>query len=83
MTEPTRLFKVGQPMRRTVTLGDAAVIVCVGVVLFIGVRLAFRAPAVLRGPDISLAASALPWYAVLSITRMATAYALSLVFSLV
>ncbi len=51
--------------------------------LYIGTRLALRAPAIVTGPEISLDAAALPWYAVLSLARMGAAYALSLVFSLV
>jgi NitT/TauT family transport system permease protein len=48
-----------------------------------GVRLAINAPAVVSGPDISLSPGALPWYALYSLARMAGAYLLSLVFSLV
>jgi hypothetical protein len=46
-----------------------------------GSQLAFHAPAVVRGPTISLEASALPWYAGLSLLRMLAAYALSLAFA--
>ena len=45
-------------------------------------RLAFHVPAVIAGPDISLSPWALPWYALLSVGRMAAAYFLSLLFSL-
>jgi NitT/TauT family transport system permease protein len=51
--------------------------------LYVGARLALRAPAVITGPDISLSFSALPWYAFLSTGRMAAAYFLSLLFSLI
>jgi pimeloyl-ACP methyl ester carboxylesterase len=51
--------------------------------LYAGVRLALRVPAVIAGPDISLSVAALPWYAFLSTGRMAAAYLLSLLFSLV
>jgi NitT/TauT family transport system permease protein len=51
--------------------------------LYAGARLALRVPAVIAGPDISLAYSALPWYALLSTGRMTAAYLLSLLFSLV
>src|SRR5207248_5354363 len=40
-------------------------------------------PAPVVGPEINLSASALPWYALLSLTRMAAAYFLSLTFSLI
>ena len=39
-------------------------------------------PRRIAGPDISLATGALPWYAGLSLARMAAAYALSLAFTL-
>src|SRR5262249_10340300 len=42
-----------------------------------------HAPNVIHGPQISLSPSALPWYALLSVGRMAAAYFLSLVFSLI
>lgn len=69
-------------MRRALSIGDAVVLVSVGVAIYVGVRLAINTPAVIKGPEISLAASALPWYAVLSISRMAAAYVLSLIFGL-
>lgn len=64
-------------------VGDVVVLLGVVVVLYIGVRLAFDAPAVIQGPDISLKLSALPWYTTLSIGRMAAAYILSLLFTLI
>ena len=51
--------------------------------LYLGVRLAFNAPEIVQGPEISLAPSALPWYTVLSLGRMFAAYLLSLIFALV
>jgi len=78
-----RIFQVGQPIRRTVTLGDALVLVALAVLLYAGARLAVDAPAVVEGPAISLSPRALPWYALLSVGRMATAYALSMLFTLV
>lgn len=64
------------------TLGDGIILLALVSVLYLGVRLAFQAPAVVAGPEISLDAAALPWYAALSLGRMASAYALSLAFSL-
>jgi NitT/TauT family transport system permease protein len=64
-------------------VGDGFIVLAVAGLLYVGVRLAFSAPAVVAGPDISLSLSALPWYALLSTARMAAAYALSLLFSLV
>ncbi|HEX6019094.1 MAG TPA: ABC transporter permease subunit [Burkholderiaceae bacterium] len=62
--------------------GDGVILLALAGLLYIGARLALDAPAAIRGPAISLAPSALPWYAALSVARMAAAYALSLAFSL-
>ncbi len=62
--------------------GDILVTVTLMVLIYAGVRLAVDAPAVVKGPYISLEPRALPWYAMLSIGRMAGAYALSMTFSL-
>ncbi len=78
-----RLFKIEQPLQRPITWGDAVAILFIAVVLYVGVRLAFDAPVEVRGPTISLAPTALPWYAALSVGRMAAAYASSMLFTLV
>ncbi len=78
-----RLFKIEQPLHRPITWGDMAAILFIAAVLYVGVRLAFDAPTEVRGPTISLAPTALPWYAALSIGRMTAAYALSMLFTLV
>jgi len=78
----SRLFKVEQPTHRPFTWGDGVVLVGVAVLIYAGVRLALGAPATVAGPAISLSPRALPWYAGLSIARMAAAYALSMLFSL-
>ncbi|HZR46098.1 MAG TPA: ABC transporter permease subunit, partial [Candidatus Manganitrophaceae bacterium] len=65
------------------TIGDGLILLGIAAVLYTGTRLAFNAPAAIAGPDISLSPRALPWYALLSIGRMAAAYFLSLVFSLI
>lgn len=62
--------------------GDGVILLALAGLLYIGARLALDAPAAIRGPEISLTPSALPWYAALSVARMAAAYALSLAFSL-
>lgn len=82
MAKPARLFQIGQPIQRTFGWGDAIVLVALGVLLYAGVRLALGSPRVIAGPEISLSPAALPWYAFLSMGRMAAAYALSIVFSL-
>jgi len=55
-----------------------AAVVC----LYVEIALAVHTPPVLRGPDISLDPHILPYYAGLSIVRMAVAYLLSLLFAL-
>ncbi len=76
------LFKVEQADRPSITWGDVLVLLGVTVLIYAGVRLSFSAPAVVEGPYISLSPRALPWYAGLSVARMAAAYALSMLFSL-
>jgi len=78
----SRLFKIQQPAQRAITWGDIAVLLGLAVLIYAGVRLAFNAPATVEGPSISLSPRSLPWYAGLSIARMAAAYALSLLFAL-
>ncbi|MDH7475243.1 MAG: ABC transporter permease subunit [Anaerolineae bacterium] len=79
----SRLFKIEQPTQRPFTWGDGLVLVGVAVLLYAGIRLALGAPATVEGPTISLAPRALPRYAVYSVARMAAAYALSMLFTLV
>jgi NitT/TauT family transport system permease protein len=82
MQQRQQLFKVEQRQRRPFTWGDLVALLLIAVLLYVGVRLAFNAPEVVSGPDISLAPRALPWYAALSVGRMAAAYALSMLFTL-
>jgi NitT/TauT family transport system permease protein len=76
-----KLFRPARP-HRPVGLGDLVVFLVVAVLIYAGVGLAFRAPAYVQGPEISLSPAALPWYAFLSTLRMLAAYVLSLAFSL-
>ena len=69
--------------RPALTLGDGLILLALVTLLYIGARLALRTPAVITGPEISLAPIALPWYALLSVGRMVAAYLLSLLFTLV
>ncbi len=78
-----RLFKVDQPLRRAFGWADMLVLALVGVLVYIGVQLALNAPAVIERPGVSLAPRILPLYALFSVGRMAAAYALSLIFTLV
>jgi NitT/TauT family transport system permease protein len=59
------------------------VLVGIAVLIYFGVELAGGAPEAVKGPKISLSPSALPVYAVFSTARMAAAYILSMVFTLV
>jgi NitT/TauT family transport system permease protein len=68
--------------RPALGLGDALILAGIAALLYAGARLAFFAPRAIAGPDISTSPRALPWYALLSVSRMAIAYALSLTFSL-
>ncbi len=63
--------------------GDAFIVLILVVVLYIGARLAIHAPAVITGPTITLAPTALPWYALVSTGRMAIAYLFSLSFTII
>jgi NitT/TauT family transport system permease protein len=82
--QPTRLrfFKIEQPLRR-MTWADTIILISIIVLVYLGVQLAVSAPAVISGPEITLAPQALPYYALLSIRRMALAYVLSILFTLV
>jgi NitT/TauT family transport system permease protein len=64
------------------SFGDAFIVLILAVVLYIGTRLAIHAPAVVTGPNITLAPAALPWYALVSTGRMAIAYLFSLSFTI-
>lgn len=83
MAKDTKVFHIAQPTQRAFGLGDLVVLLGLGAVAYMGVRLAIGSPQAVRGPEISLSPWALPWYACLSIGRMAAAYFLSMVFSLI
>ena len=82
MSETIGLFTVAQPTHRRLQWGDVVVLLGMVVLLYLGVALAVHTPPTLRGPDISLDPHVLPYYAGLSIVRMAAAYLLSLLFAL-
>jgi len=83
MTRLFRAFGIGRPPSRSSVWADVVVLVSIAVLIYIGVELAGGAPEAIRGPRISLAPSVLPLYAALSTARMAAAYALSMLFTLV
>lgn len=82
MGRPEGLFSIQQRTDRIVSWGDLVVVLVIAVGLYAGVQMAKEASSVIKGPKISLAPNFLPWYAALSVGRMAAAYALSLIFSL-
>ncbi|MCX7706642.1 MAG: ABC transporter permease subunit [Anaerolineae bacterium] len=82
MTENLRVFKQEQMRERRFGLADVVILIAIGVLIYAGARLALRAPETVVGPEISLAPSVLPYYALLSIARMAAAYTLSFFFTL-
>jgi NitT/TauT family transport system permease protein len=83
MNQPARFFAVPQPVDRHFQWGDVVVLLGVVVLIYAGVSLAVYAPLTLSGPDISIAPEVLPYYAVLSVGRMAAAYVLSLLVALI
>ncbi len=82
MAQNRQIFRTAQRSNRLLTWGDLAALAVIVALLYVGARLAFNAPKVITGPEISLDPSALPWYTTLSVGRMTAAYALSLAFTL-
>ena len=79
----TRRFGITLNIARPAfTAGDTLVLLLLTAILYAGVRLAVRAPTAIAQPAVSLSPAALAWYALLSVGRMAAAYALSLAFTL-
>lgn len=74
------IFNLARP---AFTFGDLLILLVLAAVLYVGVRLAVNAPSALIPPSLSLAPSALAWYALLSVGRMSIAYLFSLGFTLV
>lgn len=83
MAQRSQIFSTAPRSRNILTWGDLAALSVISAILYIGVRLAFNAPSIVKGPEINLSPTALPWYAALSVGRMTAAYALSMAFSLV
>ncbi|MFZ2447015.1 MAG: ABC transporter permease subunit [Syntrophobacteraceae bacterium] len=83
MKRPSFLFKIEQTAFPSFTWGDAIVLMGLVAAVWYGTRLAFHAPAIIEGPQISLSPSALPWYAGYSLARMTAAYVLSMIFTII
>lgn len=82
MAQTRQIFHTSQRSSQPFTWGDLIALALVIALLYLGIRLAFNAPEVIPGPEISLQPSALPIYTLLSVGRMTAAYALSILFSL-
>jgi NitT/TauT family transport system permease protein len=82
MARNIQIFNSTPRNPRLFTWGDFIAILLVIALLYLGVRLAFNAPEVISGPEISISPTKLPYYTALSVGRMAAAYALSLLFTL-
>jgi len=83
MARAEHIFRNAQFIQRRFSRADALVILAVAVLIYVGARLALAAPAMVAGPTISLAPTALPTYALYSTGRMLAAYLLSFLFTLV
>jgi len=83
MSRMFRRFGIQWPLTRSTTWADVVVLVGIAVLIYFGVELAGKAPEIIKGPKISLSPSALPIYAAFSTARMAAAYALSMLFTLI
>lgn len=77
-----RIFRTPSRDGALFGLGDVIVLLVLGVLLYLGIRLAFSTPEVIQGPEINHDPSALPFYALLSVSRMFAAYVLSMTFSI-
>jgi len=82
MANDLRVFHISPNKNKAFTWGDILALLLIVALLYIGVRIAFNAPAEITGPEISLSPGSLPWYAVLSVGRMTAAYLLSMIFTL-
>ena len=84
MARFSRIFKIEQGAARRLAWGDVVILTVIAVFLYSGILLAKHASGIgAEAPPISLSPVELPVYAYLSIRRMALAYVLSLLFTLV
>ncbi len=77
------MFQVQLPLSKRPRWGDILAFIFLVLLLYLGIRVALSSPNVIRGPEISLVPQALPAYALFSLGRMAAAYALAMLFTLV
>lgn len=78
-----RAFTPTPPARSILTRSDVWLFLVLIGLLALAIGVAESAPATVQGPEIDLSLNALPFYALRSVGRMAIAYALSLLFTLV
>lgn len=78
-----RTFTPTPPARPLFSRADIWLLLVLISLLSLAIVAAESAPATVQGPDIDLSLSALPFYALRSVGRMALAYALSLLFTLI
>lgn len=83
MTILHRIFQPGQNLARKVSPADLVILLVVASFAMVGVRIASNSVQAISGPSISLDTRYLPLYALMSLGRMAGAYALSVLFSLI
>jgi NitT/TauT family transport system permease protein len=77
-----RVFKIEQRSKPIAGWGDIVVLSGIAAVLYLGLHLAYHTDLVIPGPTILQSPAELPRYAALSLGRMAVAYGLSFIFSL-
>jgi len=82
MAQSQQIFHSAQRSYRVFTWGDLAAIILVVIFIYFGIQLAFDAPEIVPGPEISLSPAALPGYTLFSVGRMVAAYFLSMVFTI-
>ncbi len=78
-----RSFTPAPPAQSIFTRADLGLLLVLIGVLALAIGAAESAPAVMQGPDITLSLTALPFYALRSVGRMALAYTLSFLFTMV
>ena len=83
MAQNIQIFHTTPRSSRSFTWGDLIAILLVAALIYLGVNLAFNAPDVIAGPEISISPAKLPFYTALSVGRMTAAYILSMLFTLV
>jgi NitT/TauT family transport system permease protein len=83
MKENKYIFKTEQYNKKSsFTISDIIVFIFISILIYGGIKMAISSPEIIKGEEISLSPSRLPYYAFLSVMRMLAAYLLSIIFSL-